>query len=213
MNDVAMATEAERTHACHGDAEQQEVEGEQRAAAQEEALRRPGAQEVTEYADEMMRRIKFDPGTYYANSAVDGAKEEGYGITIPVREDTYMRVLCTATSRAPDKACWGDLPVHLYAAICILHDAMRTGEKLFESILAPLLDLYSGGQTAVVDQYLNRVLGRMSIRRIAKNRESERPSPSPHHTTTHLDLTRAYSHGLVPACKHTCIHTYCVLTT
>ena len=173
MNEAGAAQPgAADAFASHGDDEQQQLEAERVAAAQEQNLRGPGGKEATEYADPELNRIKYTPETYFSTTEVDGSNEEGYGVTTPVREKTLVRVLCTATSRTLDHPAWKELPVEKYCAICILHDAMRTGEKLFECILAPLLDLYRGGQRAAVDKYLNPCLVRMKIRRIALNREA-----------------------------------------
>ena len=83
-----------------------------------------------------------------------------------------MRMICTSTPRVLENPAWGNLPVQYYAAICILHNAMRCGEHLFESILAAIRNDYEGGTRSDVDKFLNPCLAKMGIRRIAVNRET-----------------------------------------
>lgn len=177
MNDVTPATAgtaatAGRAYTFRGDTEQREQEAEARAQVQRAALRQRGADVGTEYADEDLNDMGFDPDAYYAATRVDGTAEQGYGITEDVDELTIVRMVCLSTPRILENPAWGNLPVQDYAAICILHNAMRCGEHLFESILASLRNDYEAGTQAAVDKHLNTCLAKMGIRRIAVNRET-----------------------------------------
>ena len=187
MNDVTTdeqqaANGRGRTYRFRGSAEQKKKEEEARQAAQRAALLAPGSDAATEWADPALRRIKFDPETYFANTRVDGATQEGYGITVPVDEPTLVRMPCTAPPRVLAEPLWGDLPVVQHSALCILHDAMRCGEHLFEAILEPILGLYEGGTKTAIDEHLNRCLAKMKLRRIATDMNGS-PPPSPSHDT------------------------------
>ena len=87
MNDVTPAAQGAaaaegRAYTFRGNAEQQHQEADARAEAQRAALQQPGADAGTEYADEELNNIGFEPEAYYAATRVDGTDEQVYGITV-----------------------------------------------------------------------------------------------------------------------------------
>ena len=203
-----------------GDAEQQDMEAEDREHAQQQDARAAGNAEVMEYACASLRAIKFDLATYFDTANVNGESETGYGITVPVTRRTLVRMLCTASPRILAAPAWEELPVDQYAALCILHDVMRCGEHLWTLWLAALLSLYESGKSALIDRLLNRVLSRMKLRRIAKNKDTGYQPPaaslhSQHHPTTapppphhrfFIHTSYLYSFILIPI--HSGSHSY-----
>ena len=88
------------------------------------------------WANEDLRRMKFDPETWRCSIDVDLDQPPvllRYGIDTPLSEDTLLRlpVPVKAGSRKLDAPAWGDLPVMDCLVLCILHAGMRTSESLF----------------------------------------------------------------------------------
>ena len=167
--------------------EQAAVEREARQQAAAAAMRgRERSDVVTEWAHPMLRAFGWLHETHHIHSPVDAetgctvaegelVEPEGlqrYGIELPVTEKTLVRMLRRPEKRILTDAAWKSLPVVARAALCIMHTGMRMGERLWRQLLAALISLYEGGKRKVIDRFLNRVLVKMKIRRIAVNRDT-----------------------------------------
>ena len=107
-----------------------------------------------------------------------GQEGEGrYGIEVPLRERTLLRLPCLPEKvgqRALPDAAWGDLPVIVRSALCILHAGMRTSEALFTRMLGPNLANYAKQSRVqrAIDEHLNPALGKLGVKKIWLNRET-----------------------------------------
>ena len=155
-----------------------------RAAA---AAARPGACcDGFKWAYKSLNDMNFDPETYMSpvqeqrmvhvsSGMADASGPRGrYGIELPLTEATWVRLPALPEDygqRALPDAAWGNLSVIPYAALCILHAGMRTGEALFTRVLAALFNDYatSGLVRTAVDTHLNPQLAKLSIRKLARN--------------------------------------------
>ena len=164
-----------------GDGEQQAAAAASRAAAAAAAHADSSSDVDMMWARDALNTMvpPFDPNTYVCEvQTTVGMEGDGrYGIEIPLRDRTLLRLPCLPEKvgqRALPDAAWGDMPVIVRSALCILHAGMRTSEALFTRVLGANLANYATRSNVkrAFDEHLNTALGKLGVKKIWKNIET-----------------------------------------